>query len=416
MNIVVLVGSYYPNYSAVGICARNIVDILKSKHKVTVVANKKTMMDTDFRIDGVDLKYISSRIIDYQIRLDEKMKQDLSSFRYIYKLGRVCLKLLRFVNILISPVSVRRKFVSAYYKALISIGKRESIDLILPFVFPVESLVAGYEYHNAFRQAKIIPVIFDNFVENPSLHRVGINRLLKKKRHVKLLDTIFGVCEKILVMHTQKSYFTKNHDSVLDKTHFIEHPLLIPPQYENTKKQGVSFLYTGSFLKGYVEAGGLISALTEILEKYDYKVDFFVMGNALSPITEFVAAFPLQVFNHGCVAMETALFEMSKADFFLCVAEFSGIQMSSKIFTYMSYGKPIILIYYAEEDINVRILKKYSLFFPLKSDKKGRIDRKDIDSLIRFVERTKSKIISFEDVAMTYNDALPSTTCDLILS
>ena len=46
-HIVVLVGSYYPNFSAVGICARNVVDELKKEADISVISQKTDINEKD---------------------------------------------------------------------------------------------------------------------------------------------------------------------------------------------------------------------------------------------------------------------------------------------------------------------------------------------------------------------------------
>ncbi|WP_300350064.1 hypothetical protein [Clostridium sp.] len=43
MHIVFIVGSYYPNYSAVGKCVDNVAEKLSKKHKVTVICEKNDL-------------------------------------------------------------------------------------------------------------------------------------------------------------------------------------------------------------------------------------------------------------------------------------------------------------------------------------------------------------------------------------
>lgn len=57
----------------------------------------------------------------------------------------------------------------------------------------------------------------------------------------------------------------------------------------------------------------------------------------------------------------------ANADCLLSIAEKQGRQMSSKIFSYMAIGKPIVHIYYAEYDVNVVYLKRYPLALCLRA-------------------------------------------------
>ncbi|MDN0069460.1 hypothetical protein [Collinsella ihumii] len=57
----------------------------------------------------------------------------------------------------------------------------------------------------------------------------------------------------------------------------------------------------------------------------------------------------------------------SNADCLLSIAEKRGRQMSSKIFSYMATGKPIVHVFYAEDDVNVSYLKRYPLALCLRA-------------------------------------------------
>ena len=50
MHIVFIVGSYYPNYSAVGKCVGNVADVLAKENKVTVICEKSTLDQQDKEI------------------------------------------------------------------------------------------------------------------------------------------------------------------------------------------------------------------------------------------------------------------------------------------------------------------------------------------------------------------------------
>ena len=68
MKIIVVLGSYFPTYSAVGICAKNIVDELVSRgHDVWVLCNKTSKADVSLEIDGAKVRYYSTKEIERTI-------------------------------------------------------------------------------------------------------------------------------------------------------------------------------------------------------------------------------------------------------------------------------------------------------------------------------------------------------------
>lgn len=72
------------------------------------------------------------------------------------------------------------------------------------------------------------------------------------------------------------------------------------------------------------------------------------------------------VMRKGWVSGDDLERAWSDADCLLSIAEKRGRQMSSKIFSYMATGKPIVHVYYAEDDVNVEYLKRYPLALCLR--------------------------------------------------
>ena len=106
--------------------------------------------------------------------------------------------------------------------------------------------------------------------------------------------------------------------------------------------------------KGYVDAQYAIDLFQCELLK-DCSLDFYSAGNGVETVTKATENIALKVWVDK-IRLEKAYIE---ANSFMSIAERNGKQMSSKIFEYMSYGKPIIHIYYVD-DVNLRYLKQYS--------------------------------------------------------
>ena len=118
MKIVVICGSYMPNYSAVGICAKNIVDeFIKMGHDVTVIAERTAAPVTEYHIE--DIRHISSLYFDLYF----------SPNRFIRLLYRVS----RYLGAILSSKNIKHDIVKAYLKELEGINKSDKIDLIVVF-------------------------------------------------------------------------------------------------------------------------------------------------------------------------------------------------------------------------------------------------------------------------------------------
>lgn len=125
---------------------------------------------------------------------------------------------------------------------------------------------------------------------------------------------------------------------------------------------GYSIIFAGSLKNGYVEAQYVIDIFScDLLKKCS--VDFYSAGNGIEVVKRATDNISLKGWVDK-IRLEKAYEE---ADAFISIAEKNGKQMSSKIFEYMSFGKPIIHIYYVDNDVNLRYLRQYSKALCIKA-------------------------------------------------
>lgn len=96
---------------------------------------------------------------------------------------------------------------------------------------------------------------------------------------------------------------------------------------------------------------------------------------------------------------------LANADCLLSIAEKCGLQMSSKIFSYISYGKPITHIYYSDQDVNVPFLKRYPLALCIKADK-AQVER-NANLLTLWLSWAVGKSVSWGAVSAIYQELVP---------
>jgi hypothetical protein len=234
--------------------------------------------------------------------------------------------------------------------------------------------------------------------------------------HIKLVGDTFNRIDKILALHTLKPHFNEHYQELINKIEYVEHPLLIKSKYSNKNiySEYSKLVYAGSLNKNYIEPFALINMLELLIQKsVKIKVNFYIMGNMDKVIQKFSSLYPDNIFYNGYVPFECVEEEIAKTDIMLCISENAGIQMSSKIFRYMSTGKPIILLYYTDNDINKKILERYPLYIGIRNDRI--YDKNEIGAIIKFMNDNKNKSIDFEKVAESIPEALPEYTSNIIL-
>lgn len=400
MNIIAVCGSYVPRPSAVGVCAKNVVEELHHRgHTVTIICERNAtyVRHTTEEIDGTSIKHISTYILD---------------LLYGNRVQVFMYRVVKYARAIFLRENIDRGIVNAYVRAILECHRERPVDVILPFCFPYESIVAVLDFKKAYSpNTYVAPMIFDNFVENPKIHRLKLNMRLKRPRHLKRLKQDIGDADAAYICHSQKDFVNRELGEVTNKVKLIEHPLLLKPQVPMTSEN--TLLYSGAFLKNYVKSSDFAKVLEAILPKIASNIEFCVMGNDLRPIISLAKRFPQRIFNNGRVPYAVAQQKMAKAGVLLSVGEVNGIQISSKIFTYMSTGKPIIHFYYSDSDINKAILEKYPL---AHSFSLNRINEDSLSDLCSFIQHNCVKRIAFDEISMIYEEALPKTLVDDILA
>ena len=406
-RIVFLVGPYYPNFSAVGYCLYQVVKCIRDVYDVEIISfrDDKTHLAQD-DIEGVKIRRIETKYM--KMRNRPIFARGMLSFLAL-KLVRVWGALRR----LCSRETVDRALVKAYLDELCRLTPRPNV--IIPLVFPFESVLAALEVKERTSDVVEQPYIFDDFVESGSLHVLNFARDLKRRRHLDLERKMLSSSDAIFSMHPLRSHFFDSFEkSLFDKIIFLEHPLLISPvtKIKHVENSALRLVYTGSLIRNVREPDYLIRLLKSLKVSSPVKVDFYVMGNAADSIkTEQVGH--LYINNFGRVSKFEADAAVQSADILLNMGEAKGKQVSSKIFEYMSTGKPIIHFAFVEHDAVAQIISAYPRAICIYQ---SRFDfASDLERIESFISEMRGLApVPFDEIRAIYPDALPETTANTI--
>lgn len=406
-HLVFVLGSYYPNSEAVGICARQVIEHLKDEYHVTVIAIRGGIeQDLKCTIDGVDIIRIETR--ERRLRLFL-----MASTKRFHRILLFCLRAAGALKRLTSHVTIDRPLVESYIQALESL--EGSTDVIIPLSFPFESVLAAIEFKRRRPITLVCPYLFDNFVDSASLHVHPWIQKMKKGRHIALEKDVVNSADAVLAMHPLRAHIDRHFDlSKLEWVYFLEHPLLSPPlEVDNTPSASeVRLVYTGSLIRNVRDPKYLIELLHLLAPKQVLTIDFYVMGNLANSVETFTDNRRLKITNHGAVNKEAAAFEIMTSQILINLGEARGKQISSKVFEYMATGKPIIHLACVDDDADGVILSKYPLALCLTQDS-ARIKANAL-KISNFIDLHKDSHVPYAEVAGLFPEALPATTADLM--
>ena len=410
-HIVFVLGSYYPRFSAVGVCAHRVIEALKADYrdfKISVVAIAgEDAEEPRIRLDGIDIYRVTTPEIIARNRLKHRLRSRRSAADRLWML---MLRVRSTLRRLFASATIDVPLVRVFSQQLEELG---NIDVVVPLVLPFESVLAALDYASVHEDVRVVPYLFDNFVESASLHVVELARTLKQPRHLQLEADMIAGSATVLAMHPLRRHFEKFFDGGrLEKIRFLEHPLLLRSQSPAHSRQGkTSLVYTGALMHRVRDADYLVELLRG-LDGPPMEIDFYVMGNAAGKIKSETTGAGIQIRNFGQVSKAEAMAAVARATILLSIGEFRGQQISSKIFEYMATGKPIIHLTYVEDDVDSKILAKYPLALILLQTPTLR--KSNRQRMQEFIRRHSASSLDFETVAALYPEALPSATAEVI--
>jgi len=411
LNIVFIVGSYYPYYSAVGNCVGNIADEFAKEHQVTVICIKNFSWQKEIELIGEQtILRLATKDISIRNKLNAKILHEKSFRKYFFKLLLAIYRMQKIAKIVLSPVTINKELVNEYHKVLQGIDI--PIDLIIPACLPFEGIIAASEYiGKKGRKAKMIPYLFDQFADNSNLHRFDFNKRIKRNPHLKLEKRVFSKSYRILALHSLRQHFEQDFPEI-NNIDFVEHPLLKKhKKLTNNNHPVINIVYAGSFYKKIRNPKYFLEITDKAIYKIKGIVNIYSFGNCSNIVKYYSKKNPL-IINHGKVSSEKVYEALGNGDILIAVGNNDCNQVPSKIFEYMSFGKPIVYFYTTDNDVNLKILKKYPLALCLQQDIKKLGE--NITLFEDFCSKYSKSSVPFETVKRLYYDATPEYTADLI--
>ena len=383
-----LLGMYYPRSSANGVCCKNIVDeLIAQGYDVTCIVNSDLTRPEYEIIDGAKIFRIKPRL--YYRMQEWCYYHPKSKYNNIIKaLSIIINKATLFIMSSIWPI-VSPGYTFRFYNKAKQLHKSEKFDAVIAVYTPIDTLYAGYLLKKTFNNIKFIPYYLDALAGGWGPTRWSKEKIDRRTR--KLEMKIDRIADILISMKSSEKYHTENPLNKQDSTKrvYLDVPTFAYNK-ENTenceagKNNNIIVLYSGSIHFPDRDPRPLLKHFVSICKECDVELWFMGNNNCQSLFDEYKKISGGRIKTIGQFSHKEAIAIMSKVDAFVNIGNTNPNTVTSKIFEYIQFRKPIISTYSIVDEPAIPYLKKYENHFFLDERKEADFEKVNT-SLKRFL-------------------------------
>ncbi len=404
-KVLVILGAYYPNPSANGICVGRVVDeLLLQGHEVFCICNSQIDVPMTEDVGALHIRRVKANAVKKFAELAKKNKSPIKKkfFEVCNQISDV-FQLVRMTTSFPVASMKQAKRILAIAEKLV---EENGIDTVVGVNMPSDTLYAAYLLKKKYPHLRFVPYSLDPIyggLDNRLLSREKVNA-----RNLAFEKKMLEACSIFIAQHEHRAHYEKEYPEFLEKMHFVGVPLLLPhekassPATEGKK----TVLYAGALSQSTRNPAYIFEVFKHV------KNAQLVMH--ISNGEKWVAELAKNIDNievYGKIPHEEVLRKMDLADAFLNIGNTQSMFCPSKIVEYISYGKPIISTYRVDRDTCSNYMTKYPLGVYI--DERTEEPTKVAQQIEQLLQNTETAL-PFSTLSGIYADATPNYVVRLI--
>ena len=402
LHYVFMVGDYAPIPSANGNCVRALVDELISRGNIVDV-----ICFGDAYCYGYKERPIGSVHTIERDRLPDE------------NVGKLAHKIACIPRALWWPVGNPR-LKEHYIRMLQKVNENLKIDCVIACQLPVASSAAGMEFKKKVPNVSFFIYELDSFWNSYYLVE-GWKRLFIKKCK-KIERQFYDVADGILHLEcNRENYKGGLYEKYNGKSYYLDIPLINKTQYYNYTEmihnlgsgtEKIKLIYTGSLSSTFRKPNYIVELIKKVSTSLPCELTFYSRGCDADLKREAEKSECIK--SLGYVEKDVLEKGIANSDFLVSIGNSlpeGHNAIPSKIFDYMSTGKPVVHILAGNNDI----CKKYFNEYPkvLLLDPRGSFER-NFEILRQFLIENKGVRVPFDVVSKAFYKNTPQYSVDVI--
>ena len=404
--------------SANGICVKAIMnEMVKRKiYNVYCVTNREKGKIFNYVEDGISYFTVSPRFIN---RLEAICADGVNSPSK--NMLRLLLKLLNKMTLLLSIPTwplISRGYAKRIYKASKTVITQNKIDLIIPVFQQIEALVAA----NRIKEYNPSIVYISYFLDSLSGGQ-GPRQFSKKwsiERGKRWERKLLKNADYIVMMQSAKEHYKKNciNETYYARIDYLDLPLYTKWDHKDLfdRTQGIlergciNLLYIGT-IPAHIRNPRIFLEVFCAIKDPKLRL-VFIGSNTCPHVFEKFCGKDNRIKVYPFVEHDQAIALMHEADVLVNLGNNLESMTPSKVFEYMSAGKPIVSTAPIREEPSIKYLKRYPAAHILYYDS---VDREvEAERMVDFIYKNVRIDIDQEKVRSDFYENTPEAFLDYI--
>lgn len=397
MNILYILGAYKPRASANGICSDNIIQQLVNEgHTVTVLANASIgCEDYDTKERNVEVVHIRQRLF---LRISEWSELNRSTYPQMsWIVSKAAFIINKFQLLLmfpfwpvISPITNHR-----FKREALKFQSKNHYDAVISVYTPIETLLAGYAVKKHFADVLFIPYFLDSLSGGYGPKYFSKQKTMR--RGLSIEKKIFALADKIVLMKSSEDHQREHNRLYIEKFCFLDIPMLKKINHNNSGEESrqsyeIKMLFVGSISASIRNPQTMISALS-LIQEANITCEFIGNIDCIKQFEPLKEKFGQRLTFTGFMNHDQLSAKIEGADILLNIGNLVATMVPSKIFEYMSYGKPIISTFDIECEPSRKYLRQYPLALLLSGNDQPEVNAHKITD---FIKQSLGKQVAYE--------------------
>lgn len=307
------------------------------------------------------------------------------------------------------PLTIR-----LYSRAARKLQLEIGFDLVVSEHHGLSTLLTGCQMMKEFPSVKHVAILWDPLK----------GQMATVKLPTSFTDKRIGMVEVFVAKYTtlqistlsMKAYHEEHGDIAADHRFYLDIPSVLKPEDEVPtdklkliKKGAINIVFSGLLSEYYRDARPIIRLLNQCDKAEQLNLVFFGRGEKEAVEIE-AKNFKGTIIYHDYIPLSELHTMYRHADYLLNVSHINANMVPSKIFEYMSYGKPIISTYVTDGDAAQRYVSRYPEGICI--DLKKPVER-NVVVLNDFMRREHNSV-EFEWVKEEFKDNTPERFLEVI--